>query len=69
MVHLNLILEDLKTWGEGIGETIRKNLIPSWVSFVVQAVAFIVPLIVVIVFAYKPVKRMLKKSLLLSLIK
>ena len=47
--------------GETIKDSIEKNLIPSWTSFVVQFAAMIVLLTVVIVFAYKPVKKMLKK--------
>ena len=61
MVRFGLILEDLQTWGDGIGETIKNNLIPSWVSFVMQVAAFIVLLVIVIFVAYKPVKRMLQK--------
>ncbi len=57
MVHpTNVILV-----GESIGENIKNNLIPSWLSFVVQLAAFAVLLIVVIFLAYKPVKKMLKK--------
>lgn len=61
MVRFSILLEDLQTWGQGIGETIGKNLIPSWVSLIMQVAAFIILLVVVIVFAYKPVKKMLKK--------
>ncbi len=61
MVRLGLVLAaDLKAWGEEIGNTIRNNLIPSWVSFVMQVAAFIILLIVVIFVAYKPIKKMLK---------
>ncbi len=60
MVRLSLVLADLKAWGEQIGDTIRNNLIPSWVSFIMQVVAFIILLIVVVFVAYKPVKKMLK---------
>ena len=60
MVRLSLVLADLKAWGEQIGETIRNNLIPSWVSFVMQVAAFIILLIIVVFVAYKPVKKMLK---------
>ena len=60
MVRLSLVLADIKAWGEQIGETIRNNLIPSWVSFVMQVAAFIILLIVVVFVAYKPVKKMLK---------
>lgn len=62
MVRLSLVLEDvISEWGKAIGETIRHNLIPSWTSFVMQIAAFIILLVVVIFFAYKPVKKMLKK--------
>ena len=37
------------------------KLIPNWPSFVTQLAALVVLIIVVIVFAYKPVKKILKK--------
>ena len=43
------------------GEDILSKLIPNWVSFVVQLLAFLILAIVVIHFAYKPVKKILKK--------
>ena len=46
--------------GETIG-TIGQKLIPNLLSFVVQFLSFLVLLIVVFVFAYKPVKKILKK--------
>ena len=46
--------------GEEIGK-IKDKLIPSWLSFVVQLAAFIVLLVIVILVAYKPVKKMIKK--------
>lgn len=61
MFRFNVVLEDLQTWGDGLAETIRKNLIPNLGSFLVQFCAFVVLLLVVIFFAYKPVKKMLKK--------
>ena len=61
MVRLNQVFDDvISEWGEAIGETIRNNLIPSWTTFVMQISAFIILLLVVIFFAYKPVKKMLK---------
>ena len=42
-------------------DDIISKLIPNWVSFVVQLLAFLVMVIVIIIFAYKPVKKMLKK--------
>ncbi len=47
--------------GQVIQDYISKSLIPSWVSFVVQLAAFIIMLVVVILVAYKPVKKMLTK--------
>lgn len=47
--------------GEEISKGIDEKLIPSWLSFVVQFAALIVLLIVVFIFAYKPVKKMLAK--------
>ena len=61
MVRLSYLLDDvLSEWGKAIGETIRNDLIPSWTSFVMQVVAFIILLVIVIFLAYKPVKKMLK---------
>ena len=39
----------------------QKKLIPNWTSFVVQLAALIVLITVVIVFAYKPVKKIITK--------
>ena len=41
-------------------ESIIQKLIPNWTSFVVQLAAFLVLVAVVIYFAYKPVKKMIK---------
>ncbi len=60
MVRFGLILEGIQTWGDEIGEKIGNNLIPSWVSFVMQVAAFIILLVIVVFVAYKPVKKMLK---------
>jgi len=49
---------------DNIGDTIGsigQKLIPSWVSFVVQFLSFLILLLVVFFVAYKPVKRLLKK--------
>lgn len=43
------------------GDSFVKKLIPDWLSFVVQLTATIVMVIVVIIFAYKPVKKIIKK--------
>ena len=62
MVRLSHLLNDvLSEWGQAIGETIRNNLIPSWTSFVMQAAAFIILLVIVVFVTYKPVKRLLKQ--------
>ena len=45
---------------EGLDDILSK-LIPNWTSFVVQLAAFLVLVAVVIYFAYKPVKKMIKK--------
>ncbi len=42
-------------------EAFLSKLIPNWISFVAQLGALIVLIIVVIIFAYKPVKKILKK--------
>ena len=41
-------------------ESILSKLIPNWTSFVVQLAAFLVLVAVVIYFAYKPVKKIIK---------
>ncbi len=53
-----LVLDDL---GTIIKDYISKNLIPSWVSFVVQFAALVIMVLVVFLVAYKPVKKMLAK--------
>ena len=42
-------------------KTIAEKLVPNWLSFVIQLSSFIILLVVVFVFAYKPVKKMLAK--------
>ena len=42
-------------------DSVIDKLIPNWVSFTVQLLAFLVLVVVVIIFAYKPVKKMIKK--------
>ena len=47
-----------------IGETIKmisEKLVPNLLSFVIQFLSFVILLVVVFVFAYKPVKKILKK--------
>ena len=53
-------LSNMSSIGEVIG-TISQKLIPNLLSFVVQFLSFLVLVIVVFVFAYKPVKKILKK--------
>ena len=55
MSHL-VLLADLD-----IGDYIRENLIPNWVSFACQLGALIVMILVIFFVAYKPVKKMLQK--------
>ena len=47
--------------GKQIEEYIKSSLIPSWVSFVVQFSALVIMVVVVILVAYKPVKKLLAK--------
>ena len=54
------VLSNMSIIGEVIG-TIGQKLIPNLLSFVVQFLSFLVLLIVVFVFAYKPVKKILAK--------
>ena len=44
-----------------VGDYIRENLIPNWVSFVCQLGALIVMILVIFFVAYKPVRKMLQK--------
>ena len=53
-------LSNMSSIGDVIG-TISQKLIPNLLSFVVQFLSFLVLLIVVFVFAYKPVKKILAK--------
>ena len=55
MSHL-VLLADLD-----IGDYIRENLIPNWVSFACQLGALIVMILVIFFVAYKPVKKMIQK--------
>ena len=50
--------------GEDLGltsETFVNKLIPNWPSFVAQLGALVVLIVVVIIFAYKPVKKIIQK--------
>ena len=53
-----IVLADI---GQFIKDYISKNLIPSWVSFVVQFAALVILVLVVFFVAYKPVRKMLAK--------
>ena len=53
-----MILADV---GKVIEEYIQKNLIPNWVSLVVQLAALLIMVVVVLCVAYKPVKKILAK--------
>ena len=53
----NGIAEDIGEQMKSIGE----KLVPDWFSFVIQLSSFIILLLVVFFFAYKPIKKMLKK--------
>ena len=54
------VLSNISNIGETI-QTISEKLVPNLLSFVIQFVSFLILLIVVFVFAYKPVKKILKK--------
>ena len=47
--------------GELNSETFIGKLIPNWVSFVVQLAALLVLILVVIIFGYKPIKKIIRK--------
>lgn len=42
-------------------EAFTKKLIPNWPSFIAQVGALVVLILVVIIFAYKPIKKIIKK--------
>ena len=42
-------------------EAFTSKLIPNWVSFVVQVAALVILILIVIIFAYKPVKKIITK--------
>ena len=54
------VLSNIDDIGEQMA-SIAQKLIPDWVSFVIQFSSFIILLLVVFFFAYKPVKRILQK--------
>ena len=54
------LLSNIDDIGEKMA-SIAQKLIPDWVSFVIQFSSFIILLLVVFFFAYKPIKKMLKK--------
>ena len=54
----DLVLTDI---GTIIEEYIKSALVPSWVSFVVQFSALVIMVTVILLVAYKPVKKMLAK--------
>ena len=57
IILINDMAEDIKEQMSEIGN----KLIPDWFSFVIQLSSFVILLLVVFFFAYKPVKKMLKK--------
>ena len=54
------LLSNIDDIGEKMA-SIAQKLIPDWVSFVIQFSSVIILLLVVFFFAYKPIKKMLKK--------
>ena len=55
-----IVLSNMENIGETI-KTISEKLVPNLLSFVIQFLSFAILLVVVFVFAYKPVKKILKK--------
>ena len=54
------VLSNMSEIGQTLGDIIHK-LVPNLLSFVIQFSSFLILLIVVFIFAYKPVKKILKK--------
>ena len=42
-------------------DSLKQKLIPSWASFVIQLAALIILILIVIIFGYKPIKKIIKK--------
>ena len=55
-----VVLSNMENIGETI-KTISEKLVPNLLSFVIQFLSFVILLTVVFIFAYKPVKKILKK--------
>ena len=55
-----IVLSNMENIGETI-KTISNKLVPNLLSFVIQFLSFVILLTVVFIFAYKPVKKILKK--------
>ena len=55
-----VVLSNVENIGQTI-KTISEKLVPNLLSFVIQFLSFAILLVVVFVFAYKPVKKILKK--------
>ena len=55
-----IVLSNMENIGETI-KTISEKLVPNLLSFVIQFLSFVILLTVVFIFAYKPVKKILKK--------
>ncbi len=56
-----LFLTSCDVSGELNADTFLGKLIPNWVSFVVQLSALLVLILVVIIFGYKPIKKIIRK--------
>ena len=56
-----MTLVGIDSIGKTIEEYIKANLIPSWVSFVVQFSALVIMVLVIFFVAYKPIKKLLTK--------
>ena len=52
---------DMKSFGDDLAQQIEAKLFPNIWAFLVQLIAFIILIIVVIYFGYKPVKKYLNK--------
>lgn len=56
-----IVLITINEVGDYIRESISKNLIPDWISFTVQFTALVIMVTVILLVAYKPLKKMLIK--------
>ena len=61
LLPISLLLTGCDVSGELNGDTFIGKLIPNWISFVAQLGALLVLILVVVIFGYKPIKKIINK--------